>query len=57
MFLIESIIALAAEAADEAPRAAIISAPRFCTLGMKVFFNHSLSLMTLVAFSLLILAE
>ena len=33
----------AAEAAEEAPRASMIAAPRFCTVGMKVEVYHSAS--------------
>jgi hypothetical protein len=38
-----SIAADAAEAADEAPRALIIAAPRCCTVGMKESVSHPLS--------------
>ena len=40
--------ALAAEAADEAPRALITAPPRLATVGMNVSVNQSLSVMTLV---------
>ena len=42
-------VALAALAALERPRASMIAAPRFWTVGMKVFLSHSSSLMTSVA--------
>ena len=35
-----SIAALAADAALEAPRASMIAAPRFCTVGMKSSSSH-----------------
>src|SRR6201996_7477685 len=38
-----SIAALAAEAALDAPRASMIAAPRFCTVGMKSFSIHAWS--------------
>ena len=38
-----SMAALAADAADEAPRASMIAAPRFCTVGMKSFSSQSWS--------------
>ncbi len=36
-----SIAALAADAALEAPRASMIAAPRFWTVGMKSFSSHA----------------
>ena len=36
-----SMAALAAEAAEEAPRALMMAAPRCCTVGMKVALSHS----------------
>src|SRR5579862_7619531 len=42
--------ALAADAADESPRASMIAAPRFCTVGMKVPSIHAWSLMSFAAF-------
>src|SRR5918911_4827989 len=39
-----SIAALAALAAEERPRASMIAAPRFCTVGMKVCSSHAWSL-------------
>lgn len=42
--------ALAAEAAEEAPRASMIAAPRLATVGMKVSASHSSSLTTSAAF-------
>src|SRR5262245_57953315 len=41
--------ALAAEAADETPRLAMMAAPRFCTVGMKSPSHHAVSVMTSVA--------
>src|SRR5690348_10484730 len=41
-----SIAALAALAAEERPRASMIAAPRFCTVGMKVDSSHAWSLIT-----------
>ena len=38
-----SMAALAAEAALDAPRAAMIAAPRVCTAGMKSFSTQALS--------------
>ena len=45
-----SIVADAAEAAEDAPRASMIAAPRFCTVGMKVFSSQSWSPTTSAAF-------
>src|SRR5260221_7567970 len=45
-----SIAAFAAEAAEESPRASMIAAPRFCTVGMNVDSIHAWSLMSLAAF-------
>src|SRR5437879_10931369 len=39
-----SIAAFAALAAEDSPRASMIAAPRFCTVGMKIFSSHSKSL-------------
>ena len=39
--------ALAAEAAEESPRASMIAAPRFCTVGMNVLSIHAWSLIEL----------
>src|SRR5687767_114133 len=39
-----SIAALAALAAEEGPRASMIAAPRFCTVGMKVCSSQAWSL-------------
>jgi hypothetical protein len=36
--------ALAALAAEERPRASMMAAPRFCTVGMKVLSSHCWSL-------------
>src|SRR5262245_24618251 len=40
-----SIAALAALAAEDRPRASMIAAPRFCTVGMKSFSSQAWSLM------------
>src|SRR5437763_17060177 len=40
-----SMAADAAEAADDAPRASMMAAPRCCTVGMKLASTHSWSLM------------
>ena len=45
-----SMAALAAEAADDSPRASMIAAPRFCTVGMKVSSIHAWSLISFAAF-------
>src|SRR5690606_24377704 len=45
-----SMAALAAEAADEAPRASMIAAPRLATVGMKSSASHFSSLTTSAAF-------
>ena len=45
-----SIAALAAEAADDAPRASMIAAPRFCTVGMKSSSIQAWSSTTSAAF-------
>ncbi len=45
-----SIVAEAAEAADEEPRASMIAAPRFATVGMKSFSIHDWSPTTSAAF-------
>src|SRR5678816_316571 len=45
-----SIAAFAADAADESPRASMMAAPRFCTVGMKVLSIHAWSLMACAAF-------
>ncbi len=42
--------ALAAEAAEDAPRASMIAAPRLATVGMKVSASHTSSLTTSAAF-------
>ena len=52
----QHLIALAAEAAEEEPRASIIAAPLFCTTGMKVSLSHSSSPITSLACESLILA-
>src|SRR6266850_5772842 len=39
-----SMAALAALAAEERPRASMMAAPRFCTIGMKVFSSQAWSL-------------
>src|SRR5260221_1314740 len=39
-----SMAAFAALAAEDSPRASMIAAPRFCTVGMKVFSSQSMSL-------------
>src|SRR5688572_5731649 len=44
-----STAALAAEAADDAPRASMIAAPRFCTVGMKSDSIHPWSSTTSAA--------
>src|SRR6266705_369986 len=41
-----SMAAFAALAAEDSPRASMIAAPRFCTVGMKVFSSQSMSLIT-----------
>ena len=41
-----SIAEPAAEAADDRPRAAMMAAPRWATVGIKVFFTHASSLTT-----------
>src|SRR5712692_8166343 len=46
MLLTESSTALAAEAADEDPRASITAAPRFCTVSMNLPLSQPWSLMT-----------
>ena len=43
-------VALAAEAADDAPRASMIAAPRLATVGMKVLASHSWSFTVSAAF-------
>src|SRR6201999_2147721 len=48
--LAASVVADAAEAADEAPRASMIAAPRLATVGMKSFSIHAWSLTTSAAF-------
>src|SRR5690242_10247820 len=48
--------ALAADAALDAPRASMIAAPRFCTVGMKSFSIHPWSPITSAASSPLTLA-
>src|SRR5699024_11877393 len=45
-----SMAALAAEAAEEAPRASMIAAPRLATVGMKSFSNQDWSLTAAAAF-------
>src|SRR6476660_9256951 len=45
-----SIVADAAEAADEEPRASMIAAPRLATVGMKSFSTHAWSPTTSAAF-------
>src|ERR1700748_1098189 len=45
-----STAALAADAADEAPRASMIAAPRLATVGMKAFSTQAWSLTTSAAF-------
>src|SRR4029079_11640379 len=45
-----SVVADAAEAADEAPRASMIAAPRLATVGMKSFSIQFWSLTTSAAF-------
>lgn len=45
-----SMAALAAEAAEDAPRASMIAAPRLATVGMKVSASHTSSLTTSAAF-------
>src|ERR1700737_4904757 len=45
-----SVVADAAEAADEAPRAAMIAAPRLATVGMKSFSSQAWSETTSAAF-------
>src|SRR3954451_13105759 len=45
-----SMVADAAEAADEEPRASMMAAPRLATVGMKVFSTQSWSLTTSAAF-------
>src|ERR1700752_264685 len=49
-FLAASVVADAADAADEAPRASMIAAPRLATVGMKSFSIHAWSLTTSAAF-------
>ena len=44
-----STMPLAADAADDEPRAAMIAAPRFCTLGMNSSLSQASSLMTSAA--------
>src|SRR5260370_42645767 len=46
MLLTESSTALAAEAADDEPRASMTAAPRFCTVSMNLPLSHPWSLMT-----------
>ena len=46
MLLMESIAALAAEPADDRPRASITAAPRFCTVSMNLSFSHPWSEIT-----------
>src|SRR4029077_9953519 len=53
---IESMTALAAEAAEDFPRAAITAAPLFCTRGRNSSSHHFLSLIVSRAGLLLILA-
>src|ERR1700680_1346029 len=45
-----SIAAFAADAADDNPRASMIAAPRFCTVGMNAPSIQAWSLMSLAAF-------
>jgi hypothetical protein len=45
-----SIAAFAALAAEERPRASMIAAPRFCTVGMNVFSSQAVSLISGQAF-------
>src|SRR6516164_10652846 len=45
-----SMVADAADAAEEAPRASMIAAPRLATVGMKSFSIHAWSLTTSAAF-------
>src|ERR1700742_3456574 len=45
-----SVVADAADAADEAPRASMIAAPRLATVGMKAFSTQAWSLTTSAAF-------
>src|SRR5690606_19964961 len=45
-----SMVAEAAEAAEDEPRASMIAAPRLATVGMKVDSNHSWSLTSSAAF-------
>src|SRR5690606_36833395 len=45
-----SMAALAADAADEAPRASMMAAPRFATVGMNSFSIHGRSLTASAAF-------
>src|SRR5690606_38318762 len=45
-----SMVAEAAEAADDEPRASMIAAPRLATVGMKVDSSHSWSLTSSAAF-------
>src|SRR6202045_1702471 len=45
-----SVVADAAEAADDAPRASMIAAPRLATVGMKSFSIQAWSLTTSAAF-------
>src|SRR2546429_4940980 len=45
-----AVVADAADAADEEPRASMIAAPRFATVGMKSFSIHAWSLTTSAAF-------
>ena len=51
-----SMIAFAADAAEDAPRALITAEPRLATVGMNTSSNQPASEMTLVAASPLILA-
>ena len=46
MLFTESIAALAADAADDAPRASITAAPRFCTVSMNSPCSHAGSVIT-----------
>src|SRR5260370_42432317 len=46
MLFTESITALAADAADDEPRASITAAPRFCTVSMNLPLSHPWSLIT-----------
>ena len=49
MLRTESITALAADAADDAPRASMICAPRCCTVAMNSPRSHSMSSIAPVA--------